>query len=43
MYDVYFLEDGGAVVGDEGFSACVTDHFIHASGSKTCANAVGDG
>jgi hypothetical protein len=43
MDDFYLLEDGGSIVGDEGFSAAVSDHLIHASGTETGANTIGDG
>jgi hypothetical protein len=41
--DIELLEDGGAVVGDEGLSASVLDHLVHAAGSEAGADAVCDG
>jgi len=41
--NIHFVENGGAIVGNESFSSCVFDHFVHASGTETGSDAVGDG
>jgi hypothetical protein len=43
MHNVKFVEDGSSVVGDEGLSPTVPDHFVHAPGAETGTNAVGNG
>ena len=43
MNHIQFLEDGGSIVSDEDLSSGVTNHLVHAPGSKAGADAVGDG
>lgn len=40
--NIHFLEDGGSIIGDEGFSFGVFDHFVHASWSEAGANTIGN-
>lgn len=43
MDDIHFLQDGGTVVCDEGFSSSVSDHLVHTSGAETGSDTVSDG
>ena len=40
MDNIHFLQNCGSIIGDEGFSSTISDHFIHASGTQTSSDTV---
>lgn len=43
LKDFHFVEDSGAVVGNNHFAGGGGDHFVHAFGTQRCTDGVGDG
>ncbi|KAL8111044.1 hypothetical protein AgCh_026701 [Apium graveolens] len=43
LEDFHFVENSGAVVGDDDFAGGGGDHFVHAFGTERGADGVGDG
>ena len=43
LEDFHFVENSGAVVGDDDFAGGGGDHLVHAFGTERCAHGVGDG
>ena len=37
---IKFLKNSGSIISDKGLSSAIFDHFVHSSGTKTCANAI---